>query len=149
MNVYIAFDGEYSSRGVIAVFSSKEKADECSGDVEEFDLDEMADRTMHTVYDVRISAEDGSLLKSSKRTIFEVPNYCQSKMESEWRVRSAHSPGYAVYPRALGTSSVSEDHALKLAAEARQLHLRECALLPKPGIDRVRNAASQGAGNEV
>lgn len=134
MKVYIAFEGDYSARGVVAVFSDKIKADECSGDVEEYELDEMADRTMHDVWEVRIRLDNGALISSRKSRLFEVRNYLRA-----YRISDRLGPS-------VGVSSISQEHALKLAAEDRQDYLRECALVAKPGIERVRDVmASQSA----
>src|SRR3954470_24672998 len=119
MKVYIAFEGEYSARGVVAVFSDKTKAEECSGDVEEHELDELAAHTMRPVYEVRLRISGGDVVASVKRMEFGPPNYCRS----ETIARMTNQPV------AMGQSSTSESHALKLAAEARQAFLRECSLV--------------------
>lgn len=136
MKVYIAFDGDYSARSVTAVFTDKEKADECSRDVEEHELDQLAGYTMHDVWEVRLRIDNGALISSSKSKLFEVPNYCRTQRISDWRGGSIFS-GYSVDTATMGISSTSQDHALKLAAEDRQSYLRECALVPKPGLNRT------------
>ena len=104
MKVYVAFDGDYSARSVVAVFSDKVKADECSGDVEEHELDALTDRTMHDVWEVRIRLDNGSLISSGKSRLFEVPNYCRTQRIADWRGGSLFGDEHAVDTASMGVS---------------------------------------------
>lgn len=134
MKVYVAFAGDYSGRGVTAVFSDKAKAEECSGDVEEHELDELAASTMRAVYEVRLRMDDGAMAASFVTMSFGPSNFCLSDVVGKFTKSTT---------LARGQSSTSKEHALKLAAEARQSWLRECSLVMGPGIDRTREALGE------
>lgn len=134
MKVYIAFDGDYSSRGAFAVFSSAAKAHEASTDVEEHELDELAVFVKQTVFCAEIYLTDGSQRGlPSDREEFCAPNLRESRVSEYYgsvysgcAIEAAHAVD-GVVSFALGRSTQSPEEALKLAAEARQAWLREMA----------------------
>lgn len=147
VKVYIAFIGEYSSRGVIGIFSNEAKARECSEDIEEYGLDEYADHITQKVYTVQLYTSDGALRGGSVNDEFCKPNLRESSTHEcaffprlwSWQntpekiaahaVEQAHVEkgtfGMDIVRYSVGRSTQSQEEALKLAAEARQAHLRE------------------------
>lgn len=143
MKIYIAFSGEYSSRGPIGVFTSESKARECSDDIEEYEIDEYASYIRQNVYSVQLYMTDGSLRGGSVTEEFCQPNLRESSTQRamhfpkrfNWILEDLHQreAEHAVSDPilgqsvnyALGRSSQSQEEALKLAAEARQAYLRD------------------------
>ena len=114
--VYIVTTGSYSDYRIEGVFSSKRRANAFirrrhnNGDVEEYEVDAFARERIHTVYFVRLDY-DGDLENRSQSELLGTPCSLQNS--------GGNSSGF------YGRSTKSYNHALKLAAEARQAYLRK------------------------
>jgi hypothetical protein len=108
--VYVTHDGEYSGRYATGVFSSRDEAEMESADVQEFELDELAGRGTLRGWWARLRMSDGGLLD-------------QGREEIKARAREVHMEQNDKF--VVAHSTVSQEHALKCAAEHRQAILRE------------------------
>ncbi len=115
MDVFIVTSGDYSDYGIEAVFSTEALAKEYvaqsnGADIETWHVDEQRDARKVMVFNCYLR-EDGDLL---------------TKYESlEMATGEFTEASKTLNNNFVGRSSVSYDHALKLAAEFRQSHLRE------------------------
>jgi CRP-like cAMP-binding protein len=116
--IYIVTSGEYSSYRIDAVFSTKKLAEDfvarngkfvSSADIEEWKLDDLQDASYVEVWHCVID-HDGDLVSRGSITMFTKP----------FRGRSREYGQQGFY----GESTVSAEHAQKLAAEERQKALR-------------------------
>ena len=125
--VWLYTEGSYSSYCVDAVFSTKEKADAYAaergedGAIEEWDIDQFAGYVRRPWWMCRIDRETGDVIERGKGTEVISPHE-RGHVESHKSGRAYPRKGW--YDAITATSFVSEQHALKLAAEARQAHLR-------------------------
>lgn len=120
--VWLLTNGTYSDYTVECVFTSREKAEaflrEAAGEVKYNDLEEF-----------ELDALAGQVLRQEWRTLLD----CRTgAVEMQWVTAEMAPPGargagrsWADHLHALGASYVSQGHADKLAAEARQQWLRE------------------------
>lgn len=123
--IYVLTQGSYSDYQILGVFTSRDKAlefcpalesglNEDSGEkpvLEEWDLDpERPEEFMQETWHVYLNF-DGQVSMES--------NY------AEEHPRDYSSSGILHDRKVIGTSVVSRDHAMKLAVERRQQHLRE------------------------
>lgn len=147
--IYVVTAGSYSDYGIQAMFSTKELAqayidaalaienaqDEDSwcgntywvrdANIEEWPLDEEVGASGFTYWAVGMMADDGSVVEGPRKgTEYGRP---QSRVEQ----CGNKVPAYSNRPIIRVRSVKSKDHALKLAAEARQKWLREGAEVPK------------------
>lgn len=112
MKVFIVFEGEYSDRRPVGVFSSEEKAAELGlDDIEEFELDAITDKRWMLMYGAVIRLADGEVIRRGRRG----PGMTPAGFRGEAKI--SHETAWAL-------SVESEDHALKLAVEKRQEWLR-------------------------
>ena len=116
--IYIVTWGDYSGYHIKAVFSTQEKASEfisanCpgEGEIEDWPVDEMAGWTKRTVYTC--------LIPDGKRWTFEV------SADPNLRVPDPPKCGTLSKGQFQGFSFESDEHARKIAVEARQAYLRE------------------------
>lgn len=132
--VFIVTTGEYSDYRIVGVFSSREKAlefcpaaaSDAETKIEEYAMD-IIDRdaadgeegTLQTTYRVYLKLDSGDLDIEDHRDEIHPAGWCQAS--------STSVPQYGTANRVtvLGESTISRDHALKLAAEHRQLVLRQ------------------------
>ena len=137
MKVYVVTAGEYSSYHIEAVFSTPEKADEYlaalrksprhsdeSPTVEVFELDTRTPPQVRTHWQSVIDLATGIILEREE---------VQERADDEYPTEEGDGP-YDVLLRFVeratkwyATSFKSQDHADKLAVEARQKWLREKA----------------------
>jgi hypothetical protein len=120
--IYVVTAGAYSDYHIAGVFSSKEKAakfcplatdDGREARIEEYELDKPDESNVpQVVFTAYVNLQTGAIEEQSSY-VDSVP-------------RGDH--GNMIYdgdrPQASGYSTVSPEHALKLAIEARQKHLR-------------------------
>ena len=142
MNIYIVTSGCYSDYSIVAVFSSREKAqayiDAASAaakkstddsyvyvrggndfnDIEEWILDGGTSAKIHTLYHCSIFLDDGSCIEKEK---IETREFGTPKSES---YVASQVPIYGGRGVVRAKSHKSAAHALKIAAEARQEWLR-------------------------
>lgn len=135
--VWVVCEGEYSSRSIVAVFSSQEKADAyvkaadtikensySNCDIEEFMIDAAADHVFRHAHHCQIDLITGEIGHYSASGEMVPPGQRAKDPEVYISGLGSDFPGN---PHASVTSYVSEDHAYKLAAESRQAWLREMA----------------------
>lgn len=117
MKIYLVSTGNYSNYGILAAFSTEEKAkellailkkdsDECG--IEEYELDpEVGDFTQYSVF----MKKDGSLLGKTytAKVYFPTPSHAWSTVDSD------HPEGYMNYV----VIAKSEEQAIKSANEVR------------------------------
>lgn len=118
--IYIVTSGDGSDgdgREVQAVFSTHEKADlfingDSSGhwNIDKWELDDREDESVKTIWVCTLHLETGDIV--SEHSYSRVCGKCYTKTT----VGSLYAWGH---------SSISRDHACKLAAEKRQEYLRE------------------------
>jgi hypothetical protein len=129
--VFLVTSGAYSDYHVSCAFSTKELAEayieECSlsgdsdpGAVEEFPVDEEAVSKCVPYWQVEITLESGALVR--KRCGKMVVNPSLRVWDFGTKVSNYRFPNQV--PTAEACSFVSEEHALKVAAELRQEFLR-------------------------
>lgn len=134
-NVFVVTQGEYSSYHIVAVFSSKEKAeafalastdkDSCV-DIEKYELDATdEDGFLQPVFWACVEVKTGSLLHSYQLDA-KIKPLRWAQMDAEAIPRG----GQGILTVA-AHSCISQDHANKLALEARQVYLR-APLTPAP-----------------
>jgi hypothetical protein len=133
--VYIVTSGCYSDYGIRAVSLSKRNAQAAidaakiadewwAGDaeIEVWPVDEVLKMRKFTVWLCGMLLDDGSIVEP------KAPGYCRSEFSEPFRSRveqcGTRVPCYANRPIVRVLSSVSQDHANKVAAEARQAWLR-------------------------
>jgi hypothetical protein len=141
MKVYVVASGEYSDYGIEAIFSTRDLAESYSAklnseghqsyrnkiynnaNVEEYELDpdEGANpKPLQTIYGASIYLNSGDLAK--------VPNDGKCFRTLDFRVPPVEFRGAVVN----AYSNQSSEHALELAAEARQSFLREHSITANP-----------------
>jgi hypothetical protein len=141
MKIYVVTSGEYSSYGIEAIFSALATAEAYAAklnseghqsywnkiynnaNVEEHELDpdEGANpKPLQTIYGASIYLNSGDLAK--------VPNDGKCLRTLDFRVPPAEFRGAVVN----AYSNKSSEHALKVAAEARQAFLRENSITANP-----------------
>lgn len=119
MKVYVAFQGEYSDRGCLGVFSTREAAEAIgvgapdAFDVQEFELDELVGASYGPTWTASIDLRTGEVTQPSRayprlrlpggRCEFEPEDYLDTDLYFLW----VHSP-------------ISQEHAVKVAIEKRQ-----------------------------
>ena len=136
---YVVTAGCYSDYGIYGVFSTKKKAETyisrgkavneywaSEADIEEWIVDENMKMTQHTLWQVGMLLDDGSVVENYVSDRFSIP--CNKVVQLGVCI-----PFYQNRPIVRVHSVKSEKHALKLAVEARQGWLREQALVPKEG----------------
>lgn len=138
--VYVVTSGEYSDYCIRAVFSSREGAEEYTKNageighktwaedtvnIEEWNLDNEAEAKMLSVYREGLMLDDGS--------VKEVYAYEDFVVDFGGRIDQLGDrvPAFDDRPIVRVSSTVSAEHAHKLAAEARQKWLRESSVLKK------------------
>jgi hypothetical protein len=120
MTVYVVTSGTYSDYRIDGLFSTQEAAETYAKQieshehpsVEEYELDSEVGKFRQNVYHVHLNASTGDLLYNYHNDQLVAPHFTRS---------------YTFGGVSHGDSVVSAEHALKLAAEARQKHLREQA----------------------
>lgn len=124
--VYVVTSGEYSDYTIEGVFSTRELAEKFAAqwgdcnDIAEWPLDKRKDESRKIVHQATIRADTGDVDKW-----FGKHSYLESSDNDIKRT--------FYYDRSneiIGESSISPDHALKLAAEKRQEILRAKAAKP-------------------
>jgi hypothetical protein len=122
MAVYVVTAGCYSDYRIEGIFSTSEKAerfkaelDNDANDVEEWELDELQEHAQRTVWTVDLDSDGNVVGEITNRKSLVAPRFSESYSRA---VAAWNGVRYS------GCSAVSEDHALKVAAEARQAHLR-------------------------
>lgn len=137
-SVFVVTDGQYSDYHIVAIFATKEEAEaftngavgsksrsgyESDVDIVEWLLGPPKDDSdeYRPTWQVWVDLETGDLSKEQ----FTLAGNCEHQRHPErWSDSGLHIiPGH--YRLAWGASTVSEEHALKVAAEARQAYLRE------------------------
>lgn len=130
MTVYLVTSGCYSDYRVDAAFSSRKIAQNYidkrlekdhsyrDSGIEEYEIDALAKSEHFDVWYVRMWLDDGSVIWKNQQSVFE-PKY-RSRLDNRGGT-------YSDRPIIDATSSVSEEHAIKIAAEERQRYLREQA----------------------
>lgn len=116
IKLYAVSEGEYSDYRIRAIFSTRTKAQAFiqrggGDDVEEYVLDEMEGWGKRRRYRCKIRLDSGAVVQEWDYEAL-APLHARSE-------KSQQSNG-----EILATSLVSPEHARKLAAEARQAHLR-------------------------
>jgi hypothetical protein len=113
---YVITSGSYSDYGISGVFSTKEKAEEfvsnnqCDDyDIEEWSINELEGQTHKTVWTCHLNKETGDVEFANEFKILCDKRYTASEVYKEF---------------IKGESSVSAEHARKLAVEKRQEWLR-------------------------
>lgn len=117
--VYVLTSGEYSDYHISGVFSTKKKAERFilnnpTGsydryDIEEWELDERQDDTTKTIWCCVLSLKDGTI---------------SGEWSYELSCKDYYTEVKAFRLEVRGCSSVSREHAQKLAIEKRQETLR-------------------------
>lgn len=149
INVYLVTAGSYSDYGIHGVFSTREKAKEFiknaqsikdnsniddeepyisyvywanKASIEEWPLDTLLNNKVQRVYSCGMLLDDGSVVEPSN------PEYSHYVWENPFRGEieqfNVKVPVYNNRPIVRTRSTVSVDHAVKLAAEKRQEWLR-------------------------
>ena len=118
--IYVVTSGSYSDYSINGLFSTLEKAQAfmdknkselcCDqGDIEEWNLDELVKYTSKTVWFCKLGTKSGTILRERRHEKSCPPRYTSSR-------------GDKIY--VWSESSVSPEHAHKLAVEKRQEVLR-------------------------
>jgi hypothetical protein len=151
MTIYVVTSGIYSDYKIDGVFSTREKAESFAAEVrkagdsaevniEDWPVDAKAEQRMRLVYHASILLESGEvfhehttgdMLDPNERAVI-VPDIQGTNN------RYAH-----------GSSAVSAEHAMKLAVEARQNHLRQKALEEQQKLVHDENARRLLAEHEA
>ena len=127
MTVYIVFEGAYSDRCSLGVFSTREKAETYIAEAKITDDSEIEEHT--------VDEFDGAVIRDYWVTHLD-PTTGEVRDATSWRGRKMASPtarGMVAPPEWNGPrcvsvySFVSQDHARKLAVEEYQRRLREAA----------------------
>lgn len=126
--VFVVTEGEYSDYRILAVFRTKEEAEEfvrpvnnpdveCWDDpeIEEYTLGLPEGRFYQVAHIVTLDANTGNEVYHPQTEIRLLPR--------DWSDSEVYGSGSDC--KIEGTSVVSQEHALKVAAEARQKYLRE------------------------
>lgn len=129
MTIYLATSGFYSDYRVNGVFSTAEKAATFNSacqfgepSVDAREVDEFQDDSLIPVFLCVVKA-DGSVDTPYSNTFTERKSEMNDPNRRQWvRTRREWFMGEHRYR---GVSTRSPEHALKLAAEVRQAHLRE------------------------
>ena len=128
--VWVVTDGFYSDYRIIAIFLTEAEAQDFAGgmgggDIEKFPIGAPGEDKFRRTWKVHLDLETGDLCKgpcwglTAEREGFE-------QHPVDWSATYVYKPGGSSYPAFVsGASVVSRDHALKIAAEARQAYLRE------------------------
>lgn len=121
MTVYVVTEGEYSDYHICGVFSTQEKADayvaaatttHSQPRIETFELDTLIPPKSGRVYYAVINNADGSIYRQFEYV--EIIEDGRRSWTEEWGSN-----------KTLAASTVSADHACKVAVEARQADLRK------------------------
>lgn len=127
--VFVVTSGSYSDYQLRGIFSTEEKANEfidrarasedCYfrsnlNEIEERDIDSALEERQYQRWIVYINLRTGALVRGGDDSMWGSPRSLQFVDDVE----------------ACGISHKSAGHALKLAAEARQEHLRKSAMVP-------------------
>ena len=134
--IYVVTAGEYSDYGICAMFSRREDAEryielhggKCRSDVnryadysiEEYGLDEHRGAEWVSVYSTEISMGTGDIRRRDESQVLSTDLFARKS-----RVDVFDHSSDCRYHTARAYSGVSQDHADKLAVEARQKYLRE------------------------
>jgi hypothetical protein len=141
--IFIVTSGCYSDYSIYGVFSTRKKAQElidrvrsfkdedgysllywaADADIEEWPLDELLSHTRQTYWSCGIRMDNGAIVEShgNPRQTFERP------FRSEVTQHAVSIPAYGGEKVSRVRSTVSMEHAIKVAAEDRQKFLRESA----------------------
>ncbi len=130
--IFIVTDGAYSGYHIVGVFSSREKAEEFApaavadigyATIEEWELDVMPDEGyLQQIFTTRLDP-GGNVIYESDPLSPETEQRPRDWSESYvWK----DSPPYSGQVR--GRSVISQEHARKIAVDARQAFLREQAI---------------------
>lgn len=134
--VYVVTSGSYSDYGIHAMFSTKKLAQEyidkakdsasyeywaIKANIEEWKLDSESKAQTFDLWHVGLLLDDGSVVEPNRgsRSVFGV------KCKSLVRQCGDKVPCYKMRPIVRVESSVSAEHAMKIAVEARQAWLRK------------------------
>lgn len=128
--VYVVTSGEYSDYGIHAIFSTRALADayikralaapatyHSEFNVEEWYVDRESAARAHYVWTAGVLIADGSVPERGGHDEFAIPKSSAEVIKAV--------PVYDGNGIARARSHKSAEHALKLATEARQKHLRE------------------------
>jgi hypothetical protein len=135
--VIVLTSGEYSAYSISGVFSSLEKAreyanrrnpKELSWNFEEYEIDAGEKELMYTFYRAVINIEDGSIWEHGKIERWGIPSNV---------IRDEGTKIIEV------ESSISQEHANKLAVEARQAYLRRKPEVAMEKRDKLKNAIAE------
>lgn len=128
--VYIVTSGSYSDYGIVAVFSTKEKAEafieqrrqtECydhdDNEIEEWTLDEESGKVARALFSCFLQAESGDVVHEQGRTELAPP----TARGMGTTIMDCFYKDRGVFKNVIKAESyVSAEHAKKLAVEARQ-----------------------------
>ncbi len=122
VTVFVVTSGEYSDFHVDAIFSTQAQAEAFINKAEDFNiepwaLDEMANVLAQQTYQTAINCKTGDVLQDYTSAIIEIhpPRWAEGRIGVDWRSKAE---------MAVGRSTVSQKHALKIAFETRQKSLR-------------------------
>jgi hypothetical protein len=110
--VYVVTVGEYSSYQIVGVFSTRESAEKIQADVEEWELDALADHEWGMNWYVDVMLSDGLVRQRYEEEGFRHPTETDVRFYSV----SAHAPPGIIQVR----SPLSAEHAMKVAVKKRQ-----------------------------
>jgi hypothetical protein len=122
MTLYVVTTGSYSDYSIHSIYSTREKAEavvallgderlDCDNPaIKEYELDALTEGSVSEVFRVWIRKSDGDLVGTDSNCSIVQPRHTYVEMQRE---------------HIMADSVVSPDHALKIAAEARQAWLRE------------------------
>lgn len=142
MKVYVVERGCYSDRYVSGVFSSLEMAEadialrtegkrstwNSEGDVTEYEMDEEVGDVKRPLWRAYIDLDTGEIKLMGSHMHYGKPSErSQAPKENDCRASTQMSPWGWHFGRLYGEaySFVSQEHAVKLAVEFRQLRMRE------------------------
>lgn len=120
--VFVVTHGEYSDYCIVGVFSTKDKAAEAcpaaaaeigSARIEEWGLDTADEALLQQVFQAKITIDTGAIIS-------ETPYERAECRQRDWSTSFVHPE----YNSITAYSVVSQEHALKVAIEARQAALR-------------------------
>lgn len=129
MILYTVWSGEYSDRGMNGIFSTREFAEAY---VEEHNRKDSGEWDKADVIEYELDEKAGNIVRDHWRCCLSFEGHLISQ-DTGKGLASLHEQGHGNEGtwcgsfRFYGHSLVSAEHALKLAAESRQAHLREQA----------------------
>lgn len=130
MKVYMVTSGCYSDYSVDGVFSTMEKAETYkallsdANDIEELHVDAGESEERHVEYKTILRFDNGDVIGQYSSERLGKRDYSGgigSVLSEEWRKGNG---GPSFIETAFGYSTKSAEHAMKLAVESRQRHLR-------------------------